>query len=518
MEKPSLAWEPAMAKRLMWQAQVTEITRRSALAHPHWVRSLRDFLQETEFLRRNALALILRHRSHFEAAALLEIVRANWDHSDRLIRKATANLIATLGEAERRALAGQAKTPVQQITCCLGGAPPEPSQILARAAAILAGTSTAPATRRDAVRILQLALGDLTARRVQEPVWEGYSPRRSPLWTQAVEERLPPAGNRCPAHLDRDSFSRAVRALRRAFPSGNADLDREISRTLAVLEDDDPPTLAKVAARLSSASDPVEDVHYLIVLARLRGARPTEVTRRTAAALLALDAKLARRRLNRDHHWPLRIAEVHAELARKDPGLNHALLSDPTFGRPGHVLLTRAPGFDWKKAAAIFLRLTEKDADYEWNPELVQLLGLLPAERVLPALRRQWDNGGLQEAILAVLARQPQAPDRDRFLLGLTWPHPATVRSCVDALEKLPPGKDAGQTLLLIQALRRLGDSKEDRLLASRLAGLLNRVTGQAQLGVNGRAWLEWFGKKYPALATRLTNPDGVDVAGWQRR
>src|SRR6516165_3169954 len=92
-------------------------------------------------------------------------------------------------------------------------------------------------------------------------------------------------------------------------------------RTLAVLEDNDPNTLRKIADQLSANSDPVEDLHYLIVLARLGAPRPAAITSRVAAALLALDRKLTEGHRNRDRHWPLRVAELHAELARKDPRL-----------------------------------------------------------------------------------------------------------------------------------------------------------------------------------------------------
>src|SRR5262249_36529698 len=139
-----------------------------------------------------------------------------------------------------------------------------------------------------------------------------------------------------------DARALTVAALRRAFPSGHADLDRELSRTLAVLEDDDPATLAKVADRLTAGSHPVEDLHYLIVLARLKAPRTPAITARVAAALLALGRKLEERRLNRDSHWPLRVAEPHAGLVQRDPRLNEAMLSHPEFGRPDHALFTRA--------------------------------------------------------------------------------------------------------------------------------------------------------------------------------
>src|SRR5262249_39709479 len=151
--------------------------------------------------------------------------------------------------------------------------------------------------------------------------------------------------------------------------------------TLAMLEDDEPTALTKIADRLTDSSDPVEDTHYLIVLARLRGPRPTRLTERTAAAPLALDRKLTERRRNPDSNWPLRMAELHAELARKGPGLNAALLASAEFGRPDHALFARCPGFDRHRAAEVFLARGANEEDYPWNSSLVGLIGSLPAER-----------------------------------------------------------------------------------------------------------------------------------------
>src|SRR5262249_18751601 len=145
-----LDWKPRLARELPRQAQG------------------RDGLE-----RRNALALIRRHHTHFAEAGLRQVVRANWDHPDRLIRLAAIDLIQVLGATDRRRLTGQAKSAVQLVTCGLAGASPEVSEIMVRAAGVLGDTSLAPTVRLDAVRMVQLALGDLMAPSVQGTVWEG---------------------------------------------------------------------------------------------------------------------------------------------------------------------------------------------------------------------------------------------------------------------------------------------------------------------------------------------------------
>ncbi len=473
----SLDWQPGLATTLLQNAKDND-----------------------GLVRLNALALISRHRDHLTGEQIQSAIRANWDNPDRYLRKLAADLIAALDEAGRAALARQTNAPLQQLTVGRASCAAAPSETLARATRILAAKENDRTIRLAAVRLVQLTLGDLVAPKVQGQIWEGYTPRR----------RLD--------FLDKKALDQALTVLRAAFPSADADLDREVSRTLAVLEDDHPATLIKVAGRLTAASDPVEDIHYLTVLARLGGPRDADVTRVTAQALVALDEKSERRHLSRDTHWPLRIAELHAELARKDPRLNRAILFNPLFGRPSHAVFAAAPGFDRKQAAHVFLTRAAKDADYEWTPALVNLLAVLPDEQVVPVLRGLWEKGGLEESIIAILARNPREKDRDKFLAGLTSPKLATLRRCLDALEKLPPRKEPAEILALVQCLRRLPDGKEEKPLAGRLGKYLGRLTEQDRLGADRRAWADWFVKTHPALAAKLGNAEGVDVAGWEKR
>jgi putative heme-binding domain-containing protein len=364
---------------------------------------------------------------------------------------------------------------------------------------ILADWGVAADVRLDAVRVVQLALGGLMSPKAKGTVWEGYSRRREDI-----------------------AFPAELRvALRRAFPSGHADLDRELSRTLAMIEEEDAAFLRKIAARWTADSDPVEDIHYLIVLARLRGPRTEDITRRTATVLLALDAKIARRHLNRDTNWPLRVAELHAELAHKDPALDAALLAQPDFGRPDHVLFTRCPGFDRRRAAEILIKRSENDEDFPWAAEHVALLGGLPSERIAPVLHRLWGERGVDDAIVSLLARQPREEDRPRLVSGLESPQLDIVLRALGALEKLAPHspdrpRDRDEFLAVLLALRRLPEGKETAKVRDRLMGYLARRTGQRL--ATTPAWVEWYGRAYPERAVRLNDADGVDVAAWGKR
>jgi putative membrane-bound dehydrogenase-like protein len=438
--------------------------------------------------RLRALQEVLRHRRHFHAEQVEQAIRANAGQPDRSLRQAAAALFGTLESAEQDRMAGDLTEPRAAVTLALA----RPTAVVCR---FLADLRSPPEVRLDAVRVLQLALGGVTAASARGSAWEGYTPRRP----DAV---LPEA---------------ARAALRGAFPAGHPDLDRELGRTLAMIEDDDPGVLARTVARLTADAHPVDDIHYLLVLARLRAPRTEESTRRVAAALVALDRKVERRRLTRDSNWPLRLAEAHAELSRKDPALNTALLAHPDFGRPDHVLWTRTPGFDRRRAAEVFLARAARDDDFAWNAELIALLGTLSDERLRPLLRRLWGEHGLDEAILPLLARRPEAEDRPRFRAALASPQAATVLLALDALEKLPPeAGSADDTLALLLALRRLPEGKESEGVRRRLGEALRRVAGEEHAGID--EWMRWFARRYPQRAARLADADGVDVGAWDRR
>jgi putative heme-binding domain-containing protein len=438
--------------------------------------------------RRHALDAILRNRSHFAAEQVAQAIRDNSGHPDRGLRQTAATLFLTLEARDRQPLANGLTEPRAAITLALA----RPDAGVAR---FVSDPKLAPEIRLDAVRVLQLLLGGISSPRVQGTVWEGYTPRN-------LEAVLPDA---------------ARTALRDAFPSGNADLDRELARTLAMVEDDDPGVLERMAGLLTADSNPIDDIHYLITLARLRGPRPAAVTKRVSGALLDLDRKITRRRLNRDRNWPPRLAEAHAELARKDSALNAALLAHRDFGRPDHVLFTRSPGFDRRRAAEVFLARAGKDADFAWNADLIDLLGNLPDERTRPLVRRLWGEQGLDEAILPLLARHPAAEDRARFRAALSSPQTATVLLALDALDQMAPqAGNVEDVLALLLALRRLPDGKETERLRQRLEEAVRCASGQKLSGIE--AWTKWFTQRYPERAARLGDVDGVDVAAWDKR
>ncbi|RUL84222.1 DUF7133 domain-containing protein [Tautonia sociabilis] len=446
--------------------------------------------------RLRALVELKRRHEAIAPETLIEAIRSNWDHADRLVRSASADLIAVLSPDQRSPLADDATTPVRRATLGFGIAAEDPEAALDLASRVLADPEAGPGPRLAAIRLVQVALGGQPDLALEGTVWEGYSPRFRPpaLGVTAIVDKI---GN----HLVKMSSV------------NDSALDRERSRTLAVIESADPDALLQISSRLTAASDPVDDLHHLIVLGRLRGPRPPEVTSRVADALLALDRKLDARAARRDRNWPLRVSELCRGLGVRDAALASAVLAHPEFGRPDHALLALALRLDPAAAADRMLDRAGADPDYSWTPDVVAMVGARPSVRAINALRALWGSAGLDDAILPVLARDPSPEDRPKFVSGLRSAQPSTVSAALAALDAIGPSDDPAEWLALILALRRSAEPGQQRAIAD----LLSRSTRQA-IGPDANAWASWFASADPDRAAALSGGDGVDAAAWARR
>lgn len=442
--------------------------------------------------RRRALELIWRYREQFSVEQLSEAIRPNALHQESALRRSAAGLLRDLPQKDRDTVNEGIRNVFGTTTKGLA----VPTWQVAYPLSLGVRKQIRVDLALDMARVVQLKLGDVGAPALRGTVWEGYS-RRS--------------GNEA---MPRPTLG----YLRMSFPSGHGGIDLELSRIFAMIEDDDAKTLANVAAKLTKDSHPTQDVHYLIVLARMKAKRTAAITKIVAEALIRLDAKIVERKMNRDSNWPSRMTELHAGLAQKDEALNKAILEHADFGRPDHVLWTRAAGFDRTKAAETFLARAKKDRAFEWNAALVALIGSLEQEKSLPVLRKLWGEAGLDDELLPILAKAGREEDHDKLLRGLTSPRVALVGVSLTALEKLAVKKERqrDEGLALLKAVRLLPAEKENEALRKRLLARLTKLAG-ANL-VDAEAALAWYRKVYPEQAKALTDADGVDVEAWKKR
>src|SRR5262249_38827723 len=138
-----------------------------------------------------------------------------------------------------------------------------------------------------------------------------------------------------------------------------------------------------------------------------------------------------------DRHWPLRVEEMVGRLARNSRAFNDAVIEYPRFGRPQNAFFAHAlrpPTL----VADKFVENARKDENYPWTPAVVELLAVLPPHEVRTLLREAWKHPGLEDAIVRVLAIQPDAADRSKFVVGLKALDPEPVRISAHALTLLP--------------------------------------------------------------------------------
>jgi putative heme-binding domain-containing protein len=302
------------------------------------------------------------------------------------------------------------------------------------------------------------------------------------------------------------------------FPSGNRNLDRELSRVFALFQEEHRDVAPQLLQKITADSHPTDDMHYLFVLASCR-VKLGEATRRALAqALVQLDVKYIKLNLPREKNWALRLEEAYQALIDRDPKLPQELLKHPDFGRPDHLLFTKDARFPRREAAELWLRRIGTDRDYPWSSELVQLLGELPASQIATLLRSKWEETSLREALLPVLSKLRDPEDRERLVVALRFLKADAVRAAVEALPHLPPATGPArrdEVVSLVFSLRRWhqDDKKLAALLATRLASLTHQ-----DLGVDPARWTAWAVAEYPASKTVLEASDGVDRTKWDVR
>ncbi len=340
------------------------------------------------------------------------------------------------------------------------------------------------------LRAWQIQLGGLVDTKLNGTVWEGYSFRK-------------PVSGELRAKL--------LTALRSAYPSKDHNEDREITRCLAALQDDDPASVERIVSNFSQGSDPVEDIHYLIVLSRLSGNRSDMDRERIATALVSLDRKFESQKLTRDRHWPTRLVETTRALIKHDPKLEKVILKHPLFGDSSQIWLAQT--VDRKSAATRFLERARANKDYEWTPAVVELMKTLEQDEVrsiIPALLRQ---GGLIDSVIPLISSEARIEDRELFRSGLQSFQPRTLTLSARSLLAMPA--DEGELPTAYRALNHLGDMTEERDARNALISLLKKQTGQSHS--TSKDWMTWIEKNRPNLAKQIAS-SGVDRAAWAKR
>jgi putative membrane-bound dehydrogenase-like protein len=503
---------PAVRARAAWALGRTQtMTPRVALAE--------QFLADAEpFVVRSALESLLG-ADQPTLAQLVTPLAAVLGSPDPYIRQTAVRVIARADEDAYQAIAAEAAPTGWQAGLSLAlayairheGVDPYTLDVALR---VLNGSHPLE-LRREAVRALQLGLGDCG------PATFAVRPRR-PTVFDAYASTLDLSGD--------EAVVTALRAkLRALYPSGDAALDRELARTLAMVQPADSELNSKLLAPISAESHPVDDLHQLIVLARLPGERTAVQREHTAAAIIGLDTKVKQLGLMQDLHWDDRVLEMYGALVAADPLLPVALLQHAEFGRPGHAqFLTKLDPSHFETAVNVFANAAlAGGADYEWNGDIVYLLTQSTDPRVRNLVRAQFEDYGLRGSVLLALAENPTEADRGLFVAGLESSQFEVLSACIRALALLPPSPAAAENVTLVRTLRRLGFTDQEAMFRDQIVEALRRNTGQTdsyQLGRPGEAqqaavtqWSQVIERAFPEEFQRQTGSDAGELAALQR-
>lgn len=441
---------------------------------------------------------------------------------DRLQRNGSDQPHGKLAAARHRLFLLWTQAAIDDETGALPSTAPGGAELL-EVAAVAAGPLDLP-TRIEAVRLLQVLLGDLRVAPGQLELYSGYAANAS--------ERIDATARRHLAAALASAFPVRPSSGDRQAAADAAETNRELARLLGMLSADDPALSERVASRLEALSSPQDDIHYLIVLSRLPAPWSAAVRSRSVDALVRLHGKMAVRRIFPDRNWPARMTELFVELCRRDGTLAEDLAAHEEFGRPEHSLFARAMQGQARMLAARRLLAAADEADEDevfWTADLVHAVASLPDKEALPRLREQWSQLALRDAIVAALAQRPAEDDRGRFVEALGSPQAEVVIQAAEALRRLDAAATGDEVAAAVKALKQYCAAAPYRQVRTVLARLLGHWSGRnfaaeqrdskdgALLAVY-QPCFEWFERTYPEHAERMAGFSGADATAWSQR
>jgi putative heme-binding domain-containing protein len=466
MEKRSLEWTAADNKR--WQA---------------------DCVSENARTRRTTMELMARAGLKLPwTPKLKDTVTPNLWHPDKLVRLVAGRLVKPLVVPVGVSLDIQT-----ELTIALMEVGEDPDQSLKSALAVLKERSATDDQRLQAIRIIQLALGDLTAPEAAGTVLEGYTLRKAPT----AQQREAIIG----ACADILTFKRT-------------DLEVEAFRMLACLKA--PGHVGRALRHITAESDCRVDIGYLAVVARLEADRGPDRGNNDniAEALLRLENKALEQKVPRDTFWPLRVTEIISALHKQYPTLGENVLKHELFGRPEHLLLVKLLDIPSEEAVKKFIAIAATEPNFSWTPGLVELLGNSALELAQAIFKKLSERPEFQEAVLRVALKKPAWSDGPKFIDGLSSFDAEIVRLSANALIKLDRVKTDVELTAAVRALRRL--APEDKAAREAVVSFLRHLTHET-FGDDPKQWSEWVIKNRPQIVPFLAT-DGFDASAWKKR
>jgi len=372
----------------------------------------------------------------------------------------------------------------------------------------LAGNQS-PINRLEALRLMQLGLGDVKLIQGQPSVLDGLLAAR-------------------PENLEGNLRKEVLDALLGIFPSGIIEVDYEAARLMAMMAEEDPRQFADLTTALSAGRNVEGLLFYLAVTAALPGERSNYVSTKVAEALALLHQRIRIDKRDLGRVWNERVSDLFDRLVSKDPELPANLLKAPSFGLPGHVLFAGRLEGDLRMEAAnrIFEKTSRRERSNEdqWTAELVEFLGESGLEEALPRIRAFHAEGRFRESVIKALAAFGKEADRKIIEEGLASHSMDLVAHVTRSLLDLGAAADQAALHSAFLALDRACQDPRNKQVRSQLGKLLSAWTGQTFSIEDGgkdprkdfAPWFDWYRKSHPEKAGELGGGSGKSESEWR--
>ncbi len=458
---------------------------------------------------RFALESILRFTNHSGIEITFPSLTQQLSCKDHFVRQQAGRVVARLSKQQVNTLVKLTHPRGAQGLIALATGLHERSHHVDPVAASLATdviTGQFPESLKlEAIRLMQLILGGMGPGKDHPAVFDGY---RATLNLEEYERILDPIRIR----------------LSKYYPTSHEKIDHELGRLIAMLTVYSPDVLNKVLARMTKSSDPVQDVHHLIIAASIPVDRNANQTKIIAETLVQIDHKLKKRELKQDTNWDDRMGELYKELIKYDPYLPGSIILEEGFGLPAHVLyMSEIASEELPKAIDAFIKQTELDEDYEWTNDVVFVIGESKEPKHRELIKSLYEISRIQGAVQMVLAENPEESDRDKFIEGLNSSLKTVLTSCIGALNQLPETGNQKELTTLVKTMRRLGSDPSEYPIRESIVKLLRKKTGLhfdfvfGKTGYNSQSdvlkkWTDWAIEKDPEFAKELENKTGGNL------
>ena len=450
---------PSVRARAVWSAG-----RSPRMAYAQ--EALKPYLDDAEpWVARAALEALWSVRLNGPSDSLMTSIVHKLGDSDGAVRFAAARLIGRLDakQADAIRLTLEDTNQTAKLWFTFGRCERTKELDLASLQTAIEVFEKADSSRLklEAVRVMEIALGDCGQGHAIFPMFDGYTSR---LDLAAHERQLDPTRI----------------GIAKLFPAGDPEVDFEFARVIAMLAPANIGLLDQVLAKITAESDPVQDIHYLTVAGRIGVDRSAPESQKIAQALVNLQPKITAWKLNQDLNWDNRVSEMYKRLVALDEDLPATVIAQKGFGRAEHVLFISEISPELVKPAIdAFLKRSHEDPQFKWSNSLVFLLGESPAAEHRELVRQKYADFALRSAAVMTLAQKPEEIDRPKFDAGLQSPQLEVVVASVAALDKLPLTESPTERFALVAALRRLSHEKHEFIVRERVARLLARNAKQ---------------------------------------